>query len=133
MAGWCRLPVDYAVAEAQLTGSSVTFCRDLRRGSARDPAASSLPRPDHIFAAIEALRVPAEYLANLFTAGDPAPIRRASASWPPSAPRCAPSNSGSTSWPPWPALVRPTSTDLYRLLAIAKYEERYVIPPAPAA
>jgi nitrate reductase beta subunit len=32
--------------------------------------------PDRVFAAIEALRVPAEYLANLFTAGDPDPIRR---------------------------------------------------------
>jgi hypothetical protein len=32
--------------------------------------------PDQVFAAIEALRVPAEYLANLFTAGDPGPVRR---------------------------------------------------------
>ena len=29
--------------------------------------------PDQVFAAIEALRVPAEYLANLFTAGRPRP------------------------------------------------------------
>src|SRR5262249_8586406 len=32
--------------------------------------------PDTVFAAIEALRVPAEYLANLFTAGDADVIRR---------------------------------------------------------
>ncbi len=32
--------------------------------------------PDQVFAAIEALRVPCEYLANLFTAGDPGPVRR---------------------------------------------------------
>ena len=31
---------------------------------------------DNLFGAIDSLRIPVEYLAELFTAGDPAPVRR---------------------------------------------------------
>src|SRR5207248_4931781 len=31
--------------------------------------------PDRVFAAVDSLRIPVEYLANLFTAGDTGPIR----------------------------------------------------------
>ena len=91
--------------------------------------------PDHVFAAIEALRVPAEYLANLFTAGDPGPVRRVLRTL--AAVRTfmradqlrlnVPSGLAESVGASEPELA-----DLYRLLAIAKYDERYVVPPAHA-
>ncbi len=86
-----------------------------------------------LFAAIDALRIPIEYLAELFTAGDPAPVtaslrtlaamrahmRRANLGEPPDETIAA--SVGLT-----PAAIE----DLYRLLAIARYEDRYVIPSA---
>jgi nitrate reductase / nitrite oxidoreductase, beta subunit len=91
--------------------------------------------PDQVFAAIEALRVPAEYLANLFTAGDPGPVRRVLRTL--AAVRTlmrarqlglqAPAGlAGSVS------ASEADLEDLYRLLAIAKYDERYVVPRAHA-
>ena len=91
--------------------------------------------PDQVFAAIEALRVPTEYLANLFTAGDPGPVRRVlrtlaavrtfmrAAQLGLSTPGGLPESVGAN---------EADLEDLYRLLAIAKYGERYVIPPAHA-
>jgi nitrate reductase beta subunit len=91
--------------------------------------------PDRVFAAIEALRVPAEYLANLFTAGDPAPIRRVLRTLAALRTFMRAEQLGLDS-PPGLAESVGTSparlADLYRLLAIAKYDERYVIPPAHA-
>jgi nitrate reductase beta subunit len=91
--------------------------------------------PDQVFAAIEALRIPAEYLANLFTAGDPSPVRRVLRTL--AAVRTlmragqlglhVPAGLASTV-----DASEPDLEDLYRLLAIAKYDERYVIPPAHA-
>jgi nitrate reductase beta subunit len=91
--------------------------------------------PDRVFAAIEALRVPAEYLANLFTAGDPAPIRRVLRTL--AAVRTV-MRAGQLGLELPDGLAEAAGTspddlgDLYRLLAIAKYDERYVIPPAHA-
>ena len=48
----------------------------------------------NLFGAVDALRIPVEYLAGLFTAGDPAPVHRRAA---PARPRCAPTSAGSTS------------------------------------
>jgi nitrate reductase beta subunit len=91
--------------------------------------------PDQVFAAIESLRVPAEYLANLFTAGDPEPVRRVLRTLAAvrtlmragqlglDVPDGLAESAGST---------ESDLEDLYRLLAIAKYDERYVIPPAHA-
>jgi nitrate reductase / nitrite oxidoreductase, beta subunit len=89
--------------------------------------------PDRVFAAIDALRIPAEYLASLFTAGDVEPVQqvlrklaavrammRAHQLGQPADTALATSAGAS------PAELE----DLFRLLAIAKYEERYVIPPA---
>jgi nitrate reductase beta subunit len=91
--------------------------------------------PDQVFAAIEALRVPAEYLANLFTAGDPAPVRRVLRTLA-AVRRLMRAGQLGLSVPGGLAeTVGATETDLadlYRLLAIAKYDERYVIPPAHA-
>jgi nitrate reductase beta subunit len=91
--------------------------------------------PDHVFAAIDALRIPVEYLANLFTAGDAEPIRRVLRKL---AVIRAVQRAGQLGLPvddELPATVGASAgelDDLYRLLAIAKYDERYVIPKAHA-
>ncbi|MGH7734165.1 MAG: nitrate reductase subunit beta, partial [Gemmatimonadales bacterium] len=91
--------------------------------------------PDQVFAAIEAMRVPAEYLANLFTAGDPGPIRRVLRTL--TAIRTI-MRAGQLGLDVPEGLAESVGSteadlgDLYRLLAIAKYDERYVIPPAHA-
>jgi nitrate reductase beta subunit len=89
----------------------------------------------NLFAAIEALRIPVEYLAELFTAGDVAPVdavlRRLAAM----RSYLRDLNLRRDADESIPAAVGMTGEqlyDLYRLLAIAKYDERYVIPPAHA-
>jgi nitrate reductase beta subunit len=90
--------------------------------------------PDDIFAAIDTLRIPVEYLANLFTAGRVTPVRDALR-------RLAmvrgvmrahqlgiPRNVD----PSVVGLSEEDVEDLFRLLAIARYEDRYVVPPAHA-
>ncbi len=89
----------------------------------------------NLFAAIEALRIPIDYLAQLFTAGDPAPVdavlRRLAAM----RSYMRDINLGRDPDETIPAAVGLTGEqiyDMYRLLALAKYDERYVIPPAHA-
>ena len=89
--------------------------------------------PDDVFPAIEELRIPIEYLANLLTAGDPEPVRvalrrlAAMRSW---------TRERNLGGEPDRALAAavgmgPADIDaMFRLLAIAKYDERYVIPQA---
>ena len=90
--------------------------------------------PDNIFAAIDTLRIPVEYLANLFTAGRVAPVRDAlrrlamvrtvmRAHQLGTHPDVDPADVG---------LSDDDAEDLFRLLAIARYEDRYVVPPAHA-
>jgi nitrate reductase / nitrite oxidoreductase, beta subunit len=89
--------------------------------------------PDQIFAAIEALRVPAEYLANLFTAGDPDPIRRVLRTLAAVRTQMRAQQLGLDVPGGLASSVGASEgdlQDLYRLLAIAKYDERYVVPPA---
>jgi len=90
---------------------------------------------DNLFGAIDALRIPIEYLAELFTAGDPEPVRRVLRTL-----------AAMRSYMRDVTLDRPRDEsiaaavgrtggeliELYRLLGIAKYEERYVIPTAYA-
>ena len=92
--------------------------------------------PDHVFATIDALRIPIEYLANLFTAGDAeTSCSRCCASSPRSARSSGPASSGSIaerrSCPRRSAPTVDDLDDLYRLLAIAKYDDRYVDPARP--
>jgi nitrate reductase beta subunit len=90
---------------------------------------------DEIFAAIDALRIPVEYLANLFTAGDPAPVRAVLRKLAAVRAIQRAAQLGLDLDEDLPAAVGSTPDDLddlYRLLAIAKYEQRYVIPPAHA-
>jgi nitrate reductase beta subunit len=91
--------------------------------------------PDHLFPAVEHLRIPLEYLANLLSAGDADVVRdvlrRLAAMRAYMRKRQVLDQRDET----LPAAVGMTATDLedmYRLLAIAKYDERYVIPRAHA-
>lgn len=87
----------------------------------------------NLFGAIESLRIPIEYLAELFTAGDTAVVdgvlRRLAAMR--SYQRDL--NLGRPARPEIPDGVGMTEASIsamYRLLAIAKYDDRYVIPTA---
>lgn len=87
--------------------------------------------PTNLFGAIDTLRIPVEYLAELFTAGDPAPVtavlRRLAA-------MRAYQRHLNLGEPPddtIPATVGMTGPHIeamYRLLAIANRDDRYVIP-----
>ncbi|SDB84009.1 respiratory nitrate reductase beta subunit [Sanguibacter gelidistatuariae] len=90
-----------------------------------------------LFAAIDKLRIPIEYLAGLFTAGDVAPVdavlRRLAAMR--SYMRGINLRGDEGRDESIAAAVGMTGTEIeemYRLLAIAKYEDRYVIPSAHA-
>jgi nitrate reductase beta subunit len=91
--------------------------------------------PDRVFATIDALRIPLDYLANLFTAGSVEPIRAVLRKL---AAVRAIQRAGQLGLPVddnLPATVGASVDeldDLYRLLAIAKYDDRYVIPRAHA-
>lgn len=89
----------------------------------------------NLFAAIEALRIPMDYLAQLFTAGDPAPVDAVLRKLAAMRAFMRDINLGRDPDESIPAAVGMTGEqlyDMYRLLAIAKYDERYVIPPAHA-
>jgi nitrate reductase beta subunit len=91
---------------------------------------------DNLFGAIDALRIPVEYLAELFTAGDVEPVRAVLQ-------KLAAMRSymrDVTLHRPWNEAIAASVgmtggeiLEMYRLLAIAKYDERYVIPTAYAA
>ena len=90
---------------------------------------------DHrnLFGAIDALRIPVEYLAELFTAGDTMLVRDVLARLAAMRSYMRNINLGEDPKPEIPEAVGMTETDIkdmYRLLALAKYDERYVIPPA---
>ncbi|MCM1942224.1 nitrate reductase subunit beta [Streptomyces sp. G3] len=88
---------------------------------------------DNLFGAIDTLRIPLEYLAELFTAGDTGPVR---ASLEKLAAMRAHMRSVNLGEEPDPAVYEGVGMraaeieEMYRLLALAKYEERYVIPTA---
>jgi nitrate reductase beta subunit len=89
----------------------------------------------NLFAAIDALRIPVEYLAELFTAGDVEPVDRVLKKLAAMRSYMRDINLGREPDASIPAAVGMTEEemyDLYRLLAIAKYDERYVIPTAHA-
>ncbi|MFJ7157940.1 nitrate reductase subunit beta [Streptomyces sp. NPDC101118] len=87
----------------------------------------------NLFGAIDTLRIPLEYLAELFTAGDTEPVRA-------SLDRLAAMRSymrdvnlgrrPDSSVAERVGMKGQDIEDMYRLLAVAKYEERYVIPTA---
>jgi nitrate reductase / nitrite oxidoreductase, beta subunit len=91
------------------------------------------PDPDDVFYAVEQLRIPLQYLANLLAAGDVEPVRAALRRLAALRAYMREIQLGGAPDPAIPARVgmEPRALeDLYQLLAIAKYEDRYVIPPA---
>ena len=91
--------------------------------------------PDQVFATIDALRIPIEYLANLFTAGKTETVRPVLRKL---AVVRAIQRAGQLGLVLDEKLTATVDAslddldDLYRLLAIAKYDDRYVIPTAHA-
>jgi nitrate reductase beta subunit len=92
-------------------------------------------RAGNLFGAVDALRIPVDYLAGLFTAGDPAPVRAVLNRLAAMRAYQRQANLGEPRDAAIPAAVGMSGDqldDLYRLLAIAKYDDRYVIPAAHA-
>ncbi|MBC9717380.1 nitrate reductase subunit beta [Streptomyces sp. TRM66268-LWL] len=90
----------------------------------------------NLFGAIDTLRIPVEYLAELFTAGDPEPVRRVLRKLSAMRSYMRAVNLGEQPDEAVAAKAGMTGgevTELYRLLGVAKYEERYVIPSAHEA
>ncbi|MFB4279379.1 MULTISPECIES: nitrate reductase subunit beta [unclassified Nonomuraea] len=85
---------------------------------------------DNLFAAIESLRIPIDYLAELFTAGDPAPVTAALRRLAAMRSYMRAVNLGERPVLPDAGLSEEELRAMYRLLALAKYDERYVIPTA---
>ncbi|MGH3472137.1 MAG: nitrate reductase subunit beta, partial [Nocardioidaceae bacterium] len=91
--------------------------------------------PDHVFATIDSLRIPLEYLANLFTAGKVDTVRTVLRKLTVIRAVMRAAQLGLEPNDELPRTVDATLDDLddlYRLLAIAKYEDRYVVPKAHA-
>ena len=89
----------------------------------------------NLFGALESLRIPIEYLAELFSAGDPAPVASSLRKLAAMRSYMRDVNLGREPQASIPAAVGMTEEsvyEMYRLLAIAKYEDRYVIPKAHA-
>jgi nitrate reductase beta subunit len=90
---------------------------------------------NNLFGAVDALRIPVDYLAGLFTAGDPAPVTavlRRLAAMRAYQRRINLGEARDESIAGAVGMTGQQMDDMYRLLAIAKYEERYVIPTAHA-
>ena len=102
------------------------------------PIVDALSRTGHdaedagnLFGAIDSLRIPIEYLANLFTAGEVAPVRRVLDKMAAMRAYMRDINLGREGNEEIAAAVGMQGSEMYemfRLLAIAKYDERYVIP-----
>ena len=89
----------------------------------------------NLFGALESLRIPIEYLAELFTAGDTGPVMASLRKLAAMRSYMRDVNLGREPRPEIPAAVgmdEQTLYEMYRLLAIAKYDDRYVIPKAHA-
>jgi nitrate reductase beta subunit len=86
-----------------------------------------------LFGAIRELRIPLEYLAELFTAGDTSEVERVLTTLAAMRAHLRDITLGRPTDDSVAAAVGMTGQqiyDMYRLLAIAKYDERYVIPKA---
>ncbi|MEU1147015.1 nitrate reductase subunit beta [Streptomyces sp. NPDC005863] len=90
----------------------------------------------NLFGAIDTLRIPLEYLAEIFTAGDVGPVRSSLEKLAAMRAHMRAINLGDRPDDATARSVGMTGTEIeemYRLLAIAKYEDRYVIPTAAVA
>ncbi|MEO8813670.1 MAG: nitrate reductase subunit beta, partial [Mycobacterium sp.] len=87
----------------------------------------------NLFGALESLRIPMAYLAEMFTAGDTAVVEGVLRKLAAMRSYMRDINLGRDTQPHIPESVGMTEEQMYamyRLLAIAKYEDRYVIPTA---
>jgi len=90
----------------------------------------------NLFGAIDALRIPLDYLAELFTAGEVGPVRAALQRLAAMRAYMRAANLGEEFDETIPESVRLSGDEIesmYRLLAIAKYSDRYVIPSAASS
>ncbi|QPK79983.1 nitrate reductase subunit beta [Corynebacterium lizhenjunii] len=90
---------------------------------------------DHkiLFSALSNMRIPLEYLAGLFTAGDTVPVEKSLRRLVAMRSYMRDINLGNPPQEEIAAAVGMTGADMeamYRLLSIAKYDDRYVIPTA---
>jgi nitrate reductase beta subunit len=89
--------------------------------------------PDEVFPAIEHMRIPVEYLAHLLSAGDTEVIRHVLKRLTAMRRHMRKREVGGVVEEQYAAEVGMSVSDIeamYRLLAIAKYDDRYVIPKA---
>jgi nitrate reductase / nitrite oxidoreductase, beta subunit len=89
--------------------------------------------PDDVFPLIEELRIPVKYLANMLSAGDEQPVRLALKRLAAMRTTLREQSLGGEPDPQVAASVGMTVNQIermFRLLAIARYEERYVVPRA---
>ncbi|GAC78134.1 respiratory nitrate reductase beta subunit [Gordonia malaquae] len=89
--------------------------------------------PHNLFGAIDTLRIPLEYLAELFTAGDVGTVEHVLKVLAAMRSYMRDINLGrepDASIPASVGMSEQTMYEMYRLLAIAKYQDRYVIPTA---
>jgi nitrate reductase / nitrite oxidoreductase, beta subunit len=89
--------------------------------------------PDDVFPAIDSLRIPVQYLANLLAAGDERVIRRVLKQLAAMRSYMRAQTVGGVRDEALAEAVGMTGgeiEDMYRLLAIARYEDRFVVPPA---
>ncbi|WP_055481451.1 nitrate reductase subunit beta [Sphaerimonospora mesophila] len=89
----------------------------------------------NLFGAIDALRIPIGYLAEIFSAGDPEPVRAVLRRLAAMRAYMRDINLGrerDESIAAEVGMTGATIEEMYRLLAIAAYDERYVIPKAHA-
>ncbi len=101
---------------------------DLLREQGHDAEA-----PGNLFGAIDTLRIPVEYLAELFTAGDSdivTLVLQKLAAMRSYMRGVTLRNERDESLAEAVGMTGKAMEQMYRLLAIAKYDERYVIPPA---
>ena len=90
----------------------------------------------NLFGAIDTLRIPLEYMAEIFTAGDTGPVRASLEKLAAMRAHMRGVNLGESGDSATARALRSVGMsaqeieDMYRLLAIAKYEDRYVIPTA---
>lgn len=99
----------------------------------KGPADAAAGEMDY-FAKVDEMRIPAQYFANLLTAGDPQPIREALAKLVALREYMRRKTVDGDDQPSVPEALGLTAAqydDMYRLLAIADYNDRFVIPTAP--
>ncbi|MFC5720847.1 nitrate reductase subunit beta [Streptomyces gamaensis] len=86
--------------------------------------------PDHVFGAVTGLRIPLEYLAELFTAGDTDAVAGVLMKLTALRSHMRARTLGGPDALGPVGLTPEQAVDLHRLLAVAKYADRYVVPAA---